>query len=144
MTPAGVGVSWEQAGLTQNKAQLAQRKPDPRPDRPSQPDEENRRPAWAVPRAILLAEVEDIVSRRSFRAWYVGAEAERSVDGLRWRERPLPFRIEQVDSGRQLGAFGSWSEIEAWHERTVISAGWRIVNALPELGELGSAPSSDR
>jgi hypothetical protein len=52
----------------------------------------------------------------------------------------LPFRVEQVDSGTQVAALASWEEVEAWHERTVISAGWRMVNALPDLGEVGSTP----
>lgn len=105
------------------------------PQKRSPPDQEIQPPAWAGEKPVLIAEAEDIVPRRTFRVWYDQAEAERSGDGRLRRDRRLLFRIEQVDSGQQVDAFGSWEDVEAWHGRTVISAGWRVLNPVPELGQ---------
>jgi hypothetical protein len=121
---------------------LRESNPDPRRKPPSPAPEGVERPAWAAATTILVAEVEDIVARRTFRVWFDGDEAARPVDGLR-RDRRRPFRIEQTDSAREVGAFTAWEEVDAWRERTVISPGWRIVTPLSEVGERTTAPPDD-
>lgn len=122
----------------QDGATLPESNPDPRRKRPSPPREGVERPVWAPPTTILVAEVEDIVARRMFRVWFDGDEAARPGDGLR-RDPRRPFRIEETDSAREVGAFTAWKEVDAWRERTVISAGWRMVTPLSEVGERTTA-----
>jgi hypothetical protein len=85
---------------------------------------------------VLVAEAEDLVSRRMFRVWY--DRRDDAQNGRRYRlrrKRTTPFLVEDVGVAAIVAMLGSWKDVLAWHDRTVISPGWRIVTQPSDLGE---------
>jgi hypothetical protein len=112
--------------------------PDPS-DEPHSPA-----PDWVRPKTVLIADGEDLVTRRRFRVWYDEVEANLARSRLRRRRRPLPFLIENAETGRLVTALRSWGEVVSWYNDAVISSsGWRILSRPSGIEELGGAREED-
>src|SRR3954451_5696731 len=83
-------------------------------------------PVWAPAGAGPVAETYDLVSGRTFRVWC-------GPDPGPARRPPSRYSIEQVGSPAPLAAFASWSEVQAWCDRTLIALGWTTLPSWEKL-----------
>lgn len=94
------------------------------------PPDRDDRPGCVSAEAELVAAASDLVSGRRFRAWYQAADAPPRR-GLIRRARAFPYVVEDVTAQRIAARLASWAAVVAWHDATVISPGWRVVDVSP-------------
>lgn len=102
------------------------------PDFPEAPH-----PDWVGPKTELVAMAVDVVSGDCFRAWYDNVEAARPRSRLR-RNRARPLLVEDVGTGSVVARLSSWAEAVDWHDRTLISTGWRVLSPQAEVDGRGA------
>ncbi|HKP19228.1 MAG TPA: hypothetical protein VJT84_12165 [Gaiellaceae bacterium] len=83
------------------------------------------------PEVEIVATARDAVSYRAFVVLYDRMEAERRQGLLSPRTRP--FVIKLVGRDEPIAEFHSWPEVRAWHDRHLISTGWRVLHPVPGL-----------
>lgn len=93
-------------------------------------DASDDRPEWLPVGAELVATASDIVSGRRFHVWY-DKDAAPLRQGLARRPQTLPYVIEDVTTRRVAARLSGWVAVVAWHDATVISPGWRVVDFSP-------------
>lgn len=102
-------------------------------------DDPQRRPEWAGTDTHLIAVAEDLVSGSSYRAWR--RPSTPHTGRFRSRNRPYSFVVERASTGEMIAVFDTWPNVVAWHDRTLISAGWRVL--MPPDAEQPSPAGSD-
>jgi hypothetical protein len=79
--------------------------------------------------AEVIATARDAVSYRSFVVLYDQSQAESRHGLLSPRARPFVIRL--VGRDEPIAAFHSWPEVVVWHDRNLISTGWRVLRPVP-------------